>query len=76
MLYLTKYVVFNLIHNSYLVFTVNGIIDDLKTQALINGYVLSVYTEKQEYKVVDAIRPLLKKFAGVCIVSDAKWIAH
>ena len=51
-------------------------IDDLETQELINGYVLSVCTEEQEYEVVEAIRPILKKFGGVCIVSDAKWITH
>lgn len=52
------------------------VIDDLETQALVNGYVLSVCTEEQEYEVVEAIRPILKKIGGVCIVSDAKWIAH
>jgi nitrogen regulatory protein PII len=52
------------------------VIDDLETQALVNGYVLSVCTEEQEYEVVEALRPILKKIGGVCIVSDAKWIAH
>ncbi|MBD2203356.1 transcriptional regulator [Calothrix sp. FACHB-1219] len=52
------------------------IIDDLETPALTNGYVLSVCTEEQESEVVTAITPILKKFGGVCIVSDAKWIAH
>jgi hypothetical protein len=31
---------------------------------------------KQEHELVEAIRPVLKKFGGVCIVSDAKWIVH
>ncbi|BAY28009.1 nitrogen regulatory protein P-II [Calothrix sp. NIES-2100] len=53
-----------------------SIIDDLEIQALTNAYVLSICTEEQEYQVVDAITPILKKFGGVCIVSDAKWIAH
>ncbi len=46
------------------------VIDDLETQALINGYVLSVCTEEQEYEVVEAIRPILKKFGGVCWIKS------
>lgn len=52
------------------------IIDDLETEALTNGYVMTVCTEDQEHKVVEAIKPILKKYGGVCIVSDAKWIVH
>ncbi|MGI2905735.1 P-II family nitrogen regulator [Tolypothrix sp. VBCCA 56010] len=51
------------------------VINDLATQALTNGYVMSICTEK-EHQLVKAIEPVLKKFGGVCIVSDAKWIAH
>ncbi len=52
------------------------IINDLETQALTNGYVMAICTEDQEHKVVEAITPILKKYGGVCIVSDAKWIEH
>ena len=52
------------------------IIDDLETEALTNGYVMSVCTQEQQYKLVDAIRPLLKKYGGVCLVSEAQWIVH
>lgn len=52
------------------------ILNDLATQALTNGYVMSICTEKQEHQLVKAIEPVLKKFGGVCIVSDAQWIAH
>lgn len=52
------------------------VIDDLETEALTNGYVMTVCTEEQEHNVVEAIRPILKKFGGVCIVTDAKWIVH
>ncbi len=52
------------------------VIDDLETEALTNGYVMSICTEDQEHKVVEAIKPILKKYGGVCIVSDAKWIVH
>lgn len=52
------------------------VLDDLETEALTNGYVLSVCTEDQEHQLVEAIRPILKKYGGVCLVSDAKWIVH
>jgi nitrogen regulatory protein PII len=51
------------------------VINDLD-HTLTNGYVISVCTAEQEHELVEEIRPILKKFGGVCIVSDAKWIAH
>jgi nitrogen regulatory protein PII len=51
------------------------VINDLATPALTNGYVMSICTTEQEHKLVEAITPILKKFGGVCIVSDAKWVA-
>lgn len=52
------------------------VLDDLETEALTNGYVLSVCTEEQESELVEAVRPVLKKYGGVCLVSDAKWLVH
>ncbi|MEA5593307.1 P-II family nitrogen regulator [Rivularia sp. UHCC 0363] len=52
------------------------VIDDLETQAFTNGYVLSICTLEQHYDLVAKIKPVLKKYGGVCIVSDAEWIAH
>lgn len=26
--------------------------------------------------VIEAIRPLLKRFGGMCLVSDARWVIH
>ncbi len=52
------------------------VIDDLEIAALTNVYVLSICQQEKEEQVVAAITPLIKKFGGVCIVSDAKWIAH
>ena len=43
-------------------------------QALTNRYVISICTEDQEHKVVEAIKPIFKKYGGVYIVSDPKWI--
>jgi nitrogen regulatory protein PII len=52
------------------------VIDDLENGAFSNDYVLSVCTAEQEQAVVEAIRPILKKYGGICLVSDAKWIVH
>jgi nitrogen regulatory protein PII len=50
--------------------------NDLEKDVLSNRYVMTVCTAEQEELLVEAIRPILKKFGGVCIVSDAKWIRH
>jgi nitrogen regulatory protein PII len=52
------------------------VIDDLETHTLTNVYVMSICTESQEQKLAEAIRPLIKKYGGICIVSDVKWIAQ
>ncbi|MDN3509958.1 MAG: P-II family nitrogen regulator [Candidatus Jettenia sp. CY-1] len=35
-----------------------------------NSYILVVGEENQMHKVVEAIKPIIKKFGGLCIVSD------
>lgn len=32
--------------------------------------------ENQLYALVGALRPLLKSFGGMCLVSDAQWVMH
>jgi len=44
--------------------------------SLIHTIVISICTPEQEQELVTTIEPILKKFGGMCIVSDAKWIAH
>ncbi len=51
-------------------------IDDLESAALTNVYILSVCNQEKEQEVVGAVTPILKKYGGVCIISDAKWIEH
>ncbi|GAB4298257.1 MAG: hypothetical protein Fur0025_36660 [Oscillatoriaceae cyanobacterium] len=50
--------------------------NDLEKDIFSNRYVMTLCTAEQEELLVAAIRPILKKFGGVCIVSDAKWIRH
>lgn len=40
------------------------------TDLFKNSYRLVVCEENQMHKIVEAIRPVIKKFGGLCIVSD------
>ena len=40
------------------------------TELFKNSYIMVVCDEKEMDKIVEAIRPIIKKFGGVCIVSD------
>lgn len=41
------------------------------------SYILTVCTdEKQLNSLVEKVTPLLKKVGGICIINDAKWVAH
>ncbi|WP_017717031.1 P-II family nitrogen regulator [Kamptonema formosum] len=44
--------------------------------AFSNGYVMSICTEEKATEFVEIIRPLLKKFGGVCLLSDVQSIIH
>jgi hypothetical protein len=32
--------------------------------------------EESITKLIESIRPVLKKFGGICLVSDAQWVIH
>ena len=49
--------------------------DDV-TRVFQNSYVLAACTEEQLEQVVAAVRPVLKRVGGVCLVSDALWVMH
>lgn len=49
---------------------------DQLSDVLKNSYVITACPEAQLQSLVDAIRPLLKRFGGICLVSDAQWIIH
>jgi len=50
--------------------------DDIEMSVLSNVYVLTTCPPEDVQRLVDRIRPILKKFGGVCLVSDAEWIIH
>ena len=42
-----------------------------------NSYIMTVCTdEKQLNTLVELITPLLKKFGGICLVTESKWVIH
>lgn len=49
--------------------------DDV-TRVFQNSYVLVACTPEQVEQVVAAVRPVLKRVGGICLVSDAQWVLH
>ena len=49
---------------------------DELTGVFNNSYVITTCQEAELEKVIRAIRPILKRFGGMCLISDAQWIIH
>lgn len=49
---------------------------DELTGVFNNSYILTACLEELTPPIIEAIRPMLKRFGGVCLVSDAQWIIH
>lgn len=49
--------------------------DDL-TDVFKNSWILTVCSEEQVPHLVEAIRPILKKFGGMCLVTDTHYVIH
>ncbi len=45
-------------------------------QGLNNVLMTIACDERQAAQVIDAIRPVLKRYGGICLVSDAMWVIH
>jgi hypothetical protein len=45
-------------------------------QGLGNVLMTIACDERQANQVIDAIRPILKRYGGICLVSDAMWVIH
>jgi hypothetical protein len=41
-----------------------------------NNYILTTCTPEALDAVIDALRPILKKYGGICLISDARWLIH
>ena len=42
-----------------------------------NSYIMTVCTDEiQLNRLVELITPLLKKFGGICLVTESQWVVH
>jgi nitrogen regulatory protein PII len=52
------------------------IADDLELAHMEDDYITAICDDSQEEAAIAAIRPLLKRYGGMCTISDAKLILH
>jgi nitrogen regulatory protein PII len=50
--------------------------DDALTGELKNGYIFCACTEAQARAVAEAVRPVLQRVGGVCLITDCMWVEH
>ena len=41
-----------------------------------NVYIVIACSPERCTRIVEAIRPFLRRYGGMCLVSDALWVAH
>ncbi|WP_287127471.1 P-II family nitrogen regulator [Candidatus Cyanaurora vandensis] len=46
------------------------------TDVLTNVYVLVACNEDQVHPLIEQLRPILTRFGGICLISDAQWVVH
>ena len=49
---------------------------DELTDVFKNSLLLTACPEESVPEIVAAIRPLLRRHGGICLVSDAQWVIH
>lgn len=49
---------------------------DELTGVFTNSYVMTACPAEQVDGIIDALRPILTRFGGVALVSDALWVVH
>ena len=50
--------------------------DDALTGELKNGYIFCACTEAQARAVAEALRSVLQRVGGVCLITDCMWVEH
>ncbi len=46
------------------------------TDVLTNIYVLIACNEDEVQPLIERLRPILTRFGGICLISDAQWLIH
>ncbi len=49
---------------------------DLLNDAMNNSYILIACNDVEAAKITEALAPKLKRYGGMCLVSDAEWLQH
>ena len=49
---------------------------DELTDVFKNSSIMTACPAEKMQEIVEAIRPVLKRFGGICLVSDAEWVVH
>ncbi|MEM1435036.1 MAG: P-II family nitrogen regulator [Pseudomonadota bacterium] len=49
---------------------------DLLNDAMKNSYILIACNDDEAERIVEALRSNLKRYGGMCLVSDAQWVKH
>lgn len=49
---------------------------DELTNVFRNCYVIVACEPQASTQIVEAVRPLLRRHGGVCLISDAQWVKH
>ena len=49
---------------------------DAFSGAFDNSYIVIACNEEESHKIVETVRPMLKRLGGICLVSDAMWVKH
>ena len=50
--------------------------DDELTGVCTNVYILIACSEAEAEKITSAMLPVLKRFGGICLISDAEYLKH
>ncbi len=49
---------------------------DEMTGVCTNVYILVACSEAKAREITDAMRPVLKRFGGICLISDVEYLKH
>jgi nitrogen regulatory protein PII len=49
---------------------------DELTDVFKNAYILIACSPDESERIADAIRPVLKRFGGICMMSEAEFVKH
>ena len=49
---------------------------DMLNDTMKNSYILIACDASQVGMITEKLRPKLKKFGGICLISDAQWLLH